>query len=208
MHRRKHISRGHPPLGDVTADTENTSSSIVACWTVFTEPLPGNVFIKSITILCRKRMNWNRKEGTKIYNHNELFPIRNGIAILTSLPDALASACRTGVAYGGTNRPNTIHFIPQWLYSPLLGPGLFFSFVIILTQSVGRLGRGISPSKGRYLHTGQDKTHTQTFTPWVGFESTISAFRRAKTVHALNRATTVIKCLILYSSFLQITGVA
>jgi hypothetical protein len=41
--------------------------------------------------------------------------------------------------------------------APLLGPGLFFSFVIIFTQTVGLLGRVISPSQGRYLHTGQHK---------------------------------------------------
>jgi hypothetical protein len=47
--------------------------------------------------------------------------------------------------------------IYQWHYSPLLDPGLFFSFVIFFTQSVGLLGRGISPSQGRYLYTGQYK---------------------------------------------------
>jgi hypothetical protein len=41
----------HPPLRDVTANTDNTASSIVACWTVFTELLPGNALIKSVTIL-------------------------------------------------------------------------------------------------------------------------------------------------------------
>jgi hypothetical protein len=35
-------------------DTENTATSIVACWTVFTELLPGNALIKSVTIK-RKR---------------------------------------------------------------------------------------------------------------------------------------------------------
>jgi hypothetical protein len=49
------------------------------------------------------------------------------------------------------------YFIHQWLYSPLLGPGFFFSFVMFFTQSVGLLGRVISPSQGRYLHTGQHK---------------------------------------------------
>jgi hypothetical protein len=48
-------------------------------------------------------------------------------------------------------------FIHQWLYSPLLGPGLFFSFVIFFTQTIGLLGRVISPSQDRYLHTGQHK---------------------------------------------------
>jgi hypothetical protein len=31
-------------------DTESAASSIVACWTVFTDLLPGNVLIKFITI--------------------------------------------------------------------------------------------------------------------------------------------------------------
>jgi hypothetical protein len=49
----------------------------------------------------------------------------------------------------------TSSFIPHRLYSTLLGPGLFLSFVIFFTQTVGLLGRVISPSQGRYLHTGQ-----------------------------------------------------
>jgi hypothetical protein len=48
-------------------------------------------------------------------------------------------------------------FIHQWLYSPLLGPGLSFSCVIIFTHTVGFIGWVISPSQGRYLHTGQHK---------------------------------------------------
>jgi hypothetical protein len=51
-------------------------------------------------------------------------------------------------------------FIHQWLYSPLLGPGLFFSSVIFLTQTVGLLGRVIGPSQGRYIHTGHTNAHT------------------------------------------------
>jgi hypothetical protein len=48
-------------------------------------------------------------------------------------------------------------FIHQWLCSSSLGPGLFFSLVILSTQTVGLLGRVISPSQGLYLHTGQHK---------------------------------------------------
>jgi hypothetical protein len=55
-------------------------------------------------------------------------------------------------------------FIHQWLYSHLLGLRLFFSFVIFFTQSVGLLGRGISPSQGRCLHTGQHKHRIKTHT--------------------------------------------
>jgi hypothetical protein len=46
-------------------------------------------------------------------------------------------------------------FIHQYLYSSLLGPGLFFTFVISFTQTVGLLGGVISPSQGSYLNTGQ-----------------------------------------------------
>jgi hypothetical protein len=43
-------------------------------------------------------------------------------------------------------------FSHQWLYSHLLVPGLFFSFVIFFSQRVGLLGRVIS-----YLHIEQHK---------------------------------------------------
>jgi hypothetical protein len=43
------------------------------------------------------------------------------------------------------------------IYGLLLGPGLCFNFVIFITQTVGVLGRGMSPSQGRYLHIGQHK---------------------------------------------------
>jgi hypothetical protein len=46
-------------------------------------------------------------------------------------------------------------FIHRWLYNPMLGHGLFFNFIIFLTQTFGLLGRVISPSQGRYLHTEQ-----------------------------------------------------
>jgi hypothetical protein len=54
----------------------------------------------------------------------------------------------------------------------------------------------ISPSQGRYLNTGQHSHRISSYTnktsiPWVGFEPTIPASERAKTVHALDRAATV-----------------
>jgi hypothetical protein len=98
----------------------------------------------------------------------------------------------------------SIHLsIYLWLYGPLLGLGRFFSSSF--TQSVGLLGRGISPSQGCYLHTGQHKQieRTQTFMPQMGFEPTIPVFERAKTVHALDRATTAIG-LVWCSSMYEI----
>jgi hypothetical protein len=86
------------------------------------------------------------------------------------------------------------HFIYLWLYSTSLGLGRFFSHLIFFIQSVGLLGRGISPSQGRFLHTGQRKQNKRTHTsiPQVGIEPTISVLERAKTVHVLDRAATVI----------------
>jgi hypothetical protein len=89
----------------------------------------------------------------------------------------------------------------------LLGPGLFFSFVIFFTQTVGLLERVISPSQGLYLHKTttqtQNKrihththTHTQTSMLRVGFEPTIPASKWAKKVHALERSATVIGDLL------------
>jgi hypothetical protein len=60
------------------------------------------------------------------------------------------------------------------------------------TQSVGPLGRGISPSQGRYLHIEQHKHRIHAHMPRVGNVPTIPVFERAKTVHALDRAATVI----------------
>jgi hypothetical protein len=77
---------------------------------------------------------------------------------------------------------NIYSFIHHCLYSPLLGPGLFFRFV-------GLLGRGISPSQSRYIYIEQHKHRSM---PRVGFEPTIPASEQAKTVHALDRAATVI----------------
>jgi hypothetical protein len=65
-----------------------------------------------------------------------------------------------------------------------------FSLSCSFTQSVGHLGRVISPSQGSYLYTAQHRQNkcTQTSMLQVGFESTIPAFDRAKTVHAVERA--------------------
>jgi hypothetical protein len=51
-------------------------------------------------------------------------------------------------------RNNTIYL---WLCSPFVALWSLFSSLIFLTQSVGHLGRAISPSQGRCLHTGQQK---------------------------------------------------
>jgi hypothetical protein len=72
---------------------------------------------------------------------------------------------------------------------PFVGHWPLFCF-LIFTRSVGLLGRGISQSQGRYLHT-QNSTNTESM-PQVGFEHTIPVFELAKIVRDLDRAATVI----------------
>jgi hypothetical protein len=62
-----------------------------------------------------------------------------------------------------------------------------------LKQSVGFLGKGISPSQGPYLHrtTQTQNKRRQKFMRLVGFEPTIPAFEPVKTFHILDRAATV-----------------
>jgi hypothetical protein len=94
----------------------------------------------------------------------------------------------------------TTEIIYLWLYSPLLDPGCFFSFLILYT--VGR-----TPWKGDQPIAMPLPTHrtteiqnkcTQISMPWVGFEPTISMFNPAKTVHALDRAATEVSTEIIH----------
>jgi hypothetical protein len=75
----------------------------------------------------------------------------------------------------------------------LVDLGRFFSFLI---HTVGRTLWTGDQSLARPLRTHgttqTQKKRTQTSIPRVGFEPTIPAFEQAKTVHALDRAATVI----------------
>jgi hypothetical protein len=76
----------------------------------------------------------------------------------------------------------------------LVDLGRLFS-ILIYTQSVGLLGHRISPSQGRCLHTEQHKHRINARKhPCLEWDSnlTIPAFERAKTIHFLDRAATVI----------------
>jgi hypothetical protein len=91
-----------------------------------------------------------------------------------------------------------LHFIffSSITLPPHSGPRPLIQFCNHFSQAVGLFGRVISPSKGLYLNTGQHKHRINAYTPeisrpWMGFEPTIPACERAKTVHALDRADTV-----------------
>jgi hypothetical protein len=77
---------------------------------------------------------------------------------------------------------------------PFVGPWPLFQFLDLFAQSVVLLGRGISPSQDRYLHTGQHKQRIKAHT-YIHASSVIRTHdptERARTVHALDRALTVI----------------
>jgi hypothetical protein len=83
--------------------------------------------------------------------------------------------------------------LPLWSIWHPWNALFLFSF-LILRGSVGLFGRGINLSQGRYLHrtTQTQNKRRQVSMPLVGFEPTIPAFERAKIVHVLDRAATVI----------------
>jgi hypothetical protein len=86
-------------------------------------------------------------------------------------------------------------FIHKWLYSPLLGHSLFLSSVNFF-YTHGRTpwtsDQPVSRSLPTHRTTQTQNKRIQTCMPWVCFEPTIPVSKRAKTVHALNRAVTVI----------------
>jgi hypothetical protein len=76
------------------------------------------------------------------------------------------------------------------------GPRPLIQFHNHFSQSVGLLGRVISPLQGCYLNTGQHKHRINAYThqmpmPWVWIKTTITASERGNTVHALDRVATV-----------------
>jgi hypothetical protein len=95
-----------------------------------------------------------------------------------------------------------------WLYSPLLGLGRFFSFLIFYT--VGRAPWTGDQPTARPLpahRTAQTQNkRTQTYMPQVGLKPMIPVFERPKTVHALGRAATVIGTLPYLAQLNKITG--
>jgi hypothetical protein len=80
-----------------------------------------------------------------------------------------------------------------WLYIPC-GPWPLFQFVNLYT--IGRTpwtgDQPVARPLPTHTTTRTQNKRTQTSMPRVGFELTIPVFERAKTVHALDRAATVV----------------
>jgi hypothetical protein len=79
------------------------------------------------------------------------------------------------------------------LYSPC-GPWSLFQFLNLYT--VGRTPWTGDQPVARPLPTQIQNKGTQTSMPLVGFETTVLVFERAKMVHALDRAATVIGLMV------------
>jgi hypothetical protein len=90
---------------------------------------------------------------------------------------------------------NIFIYHPSMTLQPFVGPWPVSQFRNHFKQTVGLLGWVTSTSQGRYLNTGQNKHKIKLHMHpclRVGFESTIPTFERAKTVHTLHRAATMI----------------
>jgi hypothetical protein len=61
------------------------------------------------------------------------------------------------------SRSTTVHIHSSVALQPFFGLCPHFQFRNLHTQSVGIIGRGISPSQGLYLHIGQHKHRINTY---------------------------------------------
>jgi hypothetical protein len=116
-----------------------------------------------------------------MYSEREDKPLRSHLSVCLS-------------AYLPTYLPTYLPIYLSMALQPFVGPWPLFSFFIFYT--VGRTPWTGDQPVARPLLTHritqtQNKC-TQTLTPWMEFEPTIPAFERAKTVHALDRAATVV----------------
>jgi hypothetical protein len=75
-----------------------------------------------------------------------------------------------------------------FFYGPLLSLGRFFSFLTLYTKgrTPWRGDQPVARPLSTHRTTQTQNKRTQISMPWVGFEPTIPAFERAKTVHALD----------------------
>jgi hypothetical protein len=87
-----------------------------------------------------------------------------------------------------------------------VGPLSLCSFLILYTisRTPWTGDQPVATPLPTHRTTQTQNKRTQTSIPWLGFEPTIPAFERAKTVHALDRAATVIGDI--WQTFLKIPG--
>jgi hypothetical protein len=84
----------------------------------------------------------------------------------------------------------------------IVGPWSLFRFLILHTvcRTTWTGDKTVARPLPKHRTTQTQNKRRETFMPWVGFEPTIPAFERAKTVHALDCAATVIRVPYLIPS--------
>jgi hypothetical protein len=152
--------------------------------------------------LCIRSRKWKNGQGpTKGCRAKIIIIIIIIIIILIIIIIIMISLFNEGHALWSSslcNFPTSCYFLPLlYIYGSivlLLDLCHVFSFLILYT--VGRIPWTGDQPVARLLPTHRAtqtrNKRTQTSVPWVGPEPTIPAFERAKTVHALGRAATVI----------------
>jgi hypothetical protein len=115
--------------------------------------------------------------------------------IAVSTEETCYFACMEMTAFRNAGYSRSHHHHHLYLFKDLASwpvpvQNLFSETYESIGQLVGLLGRGIGPTQGLYLHTGQHNTEKRRHTsiPPVGFEPTIPVFERPKTVCASDRS--------------------
>jgi hypothetical protein len=98
----------------------------------------------------------------------------------------------------GRYRIFIVVFSPSlWLYSPWALALFSFSIFNTVDRTPWTGNQPVARPLPTHRKTQTQNKRTQTSMPRMGFETTIPEFERAKTVHALDRATIVIGIVVL-----------
>jgi hypothetical protein len=168
--------------GGILTGQEN-ATTLIFIWTEFTS-LYNSVQIRIQSIVSPQDSGNSKYNSWLVVRDTRTFGLRALRFIARLLFPSLTSFYLLGERHSWT--------IYLWLYSPLLGLGLYFSFLLLYTFGRTRWTGDQPVSRPLPIHrtTQTQNKHTQTSLCQVGFEPTIPAFERAKIVHALDRATT------------------
>jgi hypothetical protein len=118
----------------------------------------------------------------------------NALVRMTDGRNYYALVSEGGVAPSGSSTRGLL--ISDFMYS-FISSSTALCWALFSSVSLSFYADGktpwISSSQGLYLHTGQHKHRINTYKyetsmPFMGFEPTIPASERAKTVHALDRS--------------------
>jgi hypothetical protein len=159
-----------------------------------------------LSLWRRKEETINRKEYCNPSHKSWLFllphhEIRHySIAVVTpkkcfTITECSSRICQRNQYIEKCGKWYSVHsFIHRWLYSLLLGPGLFNSVIFFYTD--GRISWTGDQPIARPLPTHraaqtQNKCTENDPCLWVELKPTIPAFEKVKTVHAIDRAAPV-----------------